>query len=227
MIKYYENEHGVLWQGDCLEVMDYLPIEYGAGWADMVLTDIPYAEVNRGSNGLRILDKADADTETFLLGRFMSSSSNMTSGSFYCFCGIEQVSPVRQFLRLNGFSTRMCVWHKSNPSPMNGGHIWLSGIECCVYGKRPKATFNEHCKNTVWRYPSGRSKQHPTEKPLAMFAMLIGVSTNSGDTVFDPCMGSGTTAAAAEATGRRWVGCEISEEYCEVIAKRLEAGSRK
>lgn len=220
---YYKNEFGTLWHGDCLEVMEWLLIEYGEGWADMVLTDIPYAEVNRESNGLRNLDKADADTETFPLDKFMRVSMAATKGSAYYFCGIEQVSPIRRSLRLENFSTRMCVWHKSNPSPMNGKHIWLSGVECCVYGKRPKATFNEHCKNTVWKYPTGRSKNHPTEKPLDLFAMLISTSTNLGDTVFDPCMGSGTTAAAAETLGRKWAGCEISEEYCEIIAKRLDA----
>ena len=78
--------------------------------------------------------------------------------AIYIYCGTEQVSNIRKLLVQNKMSTRLIILEKSNPSPMNGDKIWLSGIECCVYGKFPKATFNLHCKNTVLRYPCGRVK---------------------------------------------------------------------
>lgn len=60
---------------------------------------------------------------------------------------------------------------------MNGKTIWLSGIECCVYGKFKGATFNEHCKNTVFRFPTVKGKIHPTQKPIALLQYLIETST--------------------------------------------------
>ena len=52
---------------------------------------------------------------------------------------------------------------------------------------------------------------------------LILASSDIGDLVFDPCMGSGTTAVAAVNTQRDFLGCEISSEYCETANKRAKA----
>ena len=64
---------------------------------------------------------------------------------------------------------------------------------------------------------------HPTQKPVALFEYLIRTYTNEGDVVMDNCIGSGTTAIAAENTGRRWIGIERDQTYfgaaCERIAR--------
>jgi site-specific DNA-methyltransferase (adenine-specific) len=194
----------------------------------LILTDIPYAVVNRKSNGLRRLDKKHADVMTFDLKPFLSECLRVSSGSIYIFCGTEQVSSIRDFFVKAGLSTRLLVWEKTNPSPMNGDYIWLSGVEVCVFAKLPRATFNAHCKNTVLRYPTGRSTDHPTEKPLLLFKYLVEVSSDPDDLVLDPCMGSGTTAVACLETGRRFVGFELNKSYWSQARKRIEQwhGSR-
>lgn len=105
---------------------------------------------------------------------------------------------------------------------MNGDKLWLSGIECCVYGKFPKATFNQHCKNSVFRFPCGRNKIHPTQKPLPLISYLIESSSNEGDTVFDPCMGSGTTGEACLKLNRKFIGCELNTTYYLAAKERIE-----
>ena len=214
---YFETENGILYKGDALEIMNTFPKES----IDLVLTDIPYGEVNRKSNGLRNLNKRDADELNFELSMFLSFMNLLVKGSVYVWCGTEQISEIRRFLVTSGFSTRVGVWEKTNPSPMNGQYIWLSGIELCVYGKKKGATFNEHCKNTVWRYSSGRSKLHPTQKNLDLFEYLIKVSSNEREIVLDPFVGSGTTAVACEKLNRRWIGIELNEEYCEIAKQRI------
>lgn len=62
---------------------------------------------------------------------------------------------------------------------------------------------------------------HPTQKPVALFEYLIRTYTQPGETVMDNCMGSGTTAIAAERSGRRWIGIERDEGYYNTALARI------
>lgn len=212
-----------LMQGDCLERMKDIPDNS----VDMVLTDIPYGEINRYSNGLRNLDKGIADIETFEIEPFVFSLCRICKGSIYIFCSVEQVSEIRGHLQKSDLSTRLIIWEKTNPSPMNGEHIWLSGIECCVFGKKKGATFNEFCKNTVLRYPCGKNDLHPTQKPIEMLEYLISVSSNEKDLIFDPCMGSGSTGIACINTQRNFIGIELDENYFKISSDRIEKAQQQ
>ncbi len=211
-----------LYNGDCIEYMKKMEKKS----VDLLLTDIPYNEVNRKSNGLRNLDKKDADGAEFNLEEALNEFMRVTKGSIYVFCGIEQVSFIKKTFRENGLSTRLVVWEKTNPSPMNGDKVWLSSVECCVFGKFPKATFNEHCKSSVLRFSCGKSKVHPTEKPIKLFSKIVEVSSNEGDIVFDPFMGSGTAGVAALDLNRKFIGCELNEEYFNIAKNRIEEEGR-
>lgn len=214
-----------IYQGDCIELLK----EVEDKSVDLVLTDIPYDEVNRDSNGLRNLDMGCADVVNFTLDDLMKPLLRVCKGSMYIFCGIKQVSELRQILIDNNYSTRLLIWEKTNPSPMNGDNIWLSGIECCIYGKLSGATFNEHCKNTILRYPlcADFGRFHTTQKPLSMFKYLIKVSSNPGDLVLDPFSGSGTTAVAAQEMGRNYICFEKDEEYFQKSVERLKQSKLK
>lgn len=199
--------------GDCLVLMREMPDNF----VDLILTDIPYGVVTRPDAGLRSLDKGIADIETFDLQAFLPEVIRICSGSIYIFCATEQAGIIRSTLDKH-MSTRTCVWEKTNPSPMNGQYLWLSGIELCIYGKKRGATFNEHCKNIVWRFPVQRKRGGLTPKPLKLFEMLIKASSNVGDIVCDPCMGVGSAVVAALHTGRHYIGIDIDED-CYNLAK--------
>ena len=209
---YYQDDAVTLFCGDAREIVPQL------GHFDMLLTDPPYGECNRADSGLRNLDKGVADIVT---GGEIDCIMDVTADSYYVWCGTEQVSVIRNRFVGNLLSTRLCIWEKTNPSPMNGQYIWLSGIECCVYAKRAKATFNEFCKNTVFRGPTETETAHPTEKPLWLFKKLICASTNVGHTILDMFAGSGTTGRAAKDLGRKCTLIEREERYCEIAAKRM------
>ncbi len=203
--------------GDCLKRMK----EMSDGCVNMILADIPYDVVNRKSNGLRNLDKGKADIITFDLTSVLEETVRVCNGSFYIFCSTEQVSEIRKFYANQGLTTRLCIWEKSNPSPMNGQHTWLSGVECFVYAKKRGATFNEHCKNTVFKHPIPRGKYHSTMKPLPLLERLILASSNEGDTILDFTMGSGTTGVACKKLNRSFIGIELDKKYFKIAEKRI------
>ena len=215
----YKDSHGMLFHGDCLEIMKNIEDKT----ADFVLTDIPYAEVNRSSNGLRILDKGNADVLTFNLYSFLEELYRITSNSICVFCGREQFSTIYSFFANKKGTVRPIVWEKTNPSPMNGQHIYLSGVEFAVWFKKSGGgTFNAHCKNVVFRYPNGRSKLHPTEKNHDLLRDLILDNTNEYDVVFDPCCGSGSHCYVAKNLNRKFIGIELDENYFNVAKERIE-----
>ena len=211
-----------LLQGDCMELMDNIPNES----IDLVLTDIPYNEVNRKDNGLRKLDKENADVLTFDLINFLNQLYDKTKSTIIIFCGKEQVSIIHSYFndkQKKGKGTvRQLIWEKSNPSPMNGQHIYLSGVENAIWFKKRGGTFNAHCKNTVFKYPTGRSKLHPTEKNHLLLQELILDNSNENDLILDPCMGSGSTGVVALQNNRNFLGIELNQNYFEIAKNRLE-----
>lgn len=210
----YKDNAGMMFNADCLDIM----AKMNDGVVDFTLTDIPYDAVNRDSNGLRNLDKGNADILTFNLDEFLKQVLRVTANSLCIFCGKEQFSQIYKFFADIGKGTvRPIIWEKTNPSPMNGQYIYLSGVEMGVWYKKQGAkTFNAHCKNTVFHYPNGRSKLHPTEKNHALLEDLIKDNTNEGQTVFDPCCGSGSHCLVAKNLGRKYIGVELDEQYFDV-----------
>jgi len=75
-----------------------------------------------------------------------------------------------------------------------------------------------------WSMPE--NTDHPTQKPEKLLAKIILASTNKGDVIFDPFIGSGTTAVVAKKLGRKYVGVEVDEYYCHLTEKRLELAEK-
>lgn len=94
------------------------------------------------------------------------------------------------------------------------------------YDKRLKNPLGANPSN-VWdirivNYNDYEYTKHPTQKPEKLFQRIIKASSNEGDLVLDPFIGSGTIAFACKSLNRNFIGFEISKEYCEIINKRLK-----
>ena len=211
-------EYDYIERGDCLKLMKFLPDNS----VNLTLTDIPYDGVNRASNGLRVLDKSKADIITFNLNEFLEEVYRVTKGTIIIFCGQNQLSEIFDYFKVKDGTVRQLIWKKTNPSPMNGQHIYLSGIENAIWFKKRGSVFNAHCKNTVFEYPCGRSKVHPTEKNHDLLKELILDNSNENDIVFDPCLGSGTTAICSVELNRHYIGFELDPQYYDIACKRLD-----
>jgi site-specific DNA-methyltransferase (adenine-specific) len=104
------------------------------------------------------------------------------------------------------------VRRKKRPAHM--GHI-----EASTYCSRDGGS--HMMRSVIYARSCNGTAEHPTQKPLAIVSPLIEYSCESGGLVLDPFMGSGTTLVAAKRLGRRAIGIDISEKYCEVAANRL------
>jgi len=137
-------------------------------------------------------------------------------------------------------------WFKPNASPNLSCRYFTASHETLIWArksKKGKHVFNyEAMKNghfsgdilkapgkqmrSVWaigtpRRDEKRHGKHPTQKPEALLERIVQASTNEGQLVLDPFMGSGTTGVAAIRHGRRFIGIEKEEEYCRVAVRRL------
>jgi len=213
-------ERYVMLRGDCVEILKTIPDNS----VELIVTDPPYNEVNRVTNGLREIDKGVADSEKIDIDYLVSEFSRICIGSIYVWCGIEQVSQWRKAFVDNKWSTRQCAWQKTNPSPMNAQHLWLSGMELCVYAKKPKATFNRFYEVPLWKGASKpKESKHPTNKPVWLMEEIIDASSQIGDTVLDPFMGGGSTGVACKKLGRNFIGVEKEPKWFDMAKQRIEA----
>lgn len=88
--------------------------------------------------------------------------------------------------------------------------------------------------NTGTRYPTSvldfsngnNFNEHPTQKPVTLYEYLIHTYTNTGETILDFCMGSGTTGVAAIQTRREFIGIEKETEYFEIASRRIAQAPR-
>lgn len=205
--------------GNCLEVE--IPK------CRLLLTDIPYEEVNRKDNGLRNLNKEKADEKTFEIQEFLDHIYE-SADIFVIFCGQNQLSEIFKYFnnkqKMGGGTVRQLVWCKSNPSPMNGEYIYLSGTENAVwFKKKGTGKLNSKCKKNWFIHSTGSSKYHPTEKNHKLLEELILDNTNEGDLIVDTCMGSGSTGIVALKNNRKFTGIELEETYFNIAKERIEA----
>lgn len=206
-----------IYLGDSLNIMKELPDKS----VDLVLTDVPY-NISRKSNGLRKLDYGEWDKQRGMERFWIKEIIRVSRGTVIVFCGNEQLSLFARKLRTSGFSTRSLVWHKSNPTVINCNRLYVPSTELAVYGKLPKATYNQKYKHNIFEYPAVRNRIHPNQKPLPLFRELILDTTKEGDLVLDPFSGSGVTAIACLEMNRKFICIERDEKFYNESLKRME-----
>jgi site-specific DNA-methyltransferase (adenine-specific) len=222
------GEHRLLC-GDSTKAEDVERLMAGAK-ADLMLTDPPYNVAYEGGSKKRTAiqnDSMDADSfRSFLSSCFRCAFDSMQPGAaFYIWHADTEGYNFRGAVIDCGQQVRQClVWAKDNSMFSRQDYHWKH--EPCLYGWKEGAAHSWHSdrkQTTVLEFarPS-RSDEHPTMKPVALFAYLVGNSSGKGQLVYDPFLGSGTTLIAAEQLGRKCYGMEISPAYCDVIVKRWE-----
>ena len=118
----------------------------------------------------------------------------------------------------------MIIWDKGNWTAGDLKGSFGNQYEIILLGSKGKWEFKGKRESDIWRIARvGTNRIHPTEKPVELYLKIIESSTNKGDLVIDPYVGSGSSAEAALQLGRNFLGYEIDRTFWERATKRLDS----
>lgn len=199
---YYQEAEQTIYHGDCREILPLLPLPY-----DLVLTDPPYGLggwTSTGNNSIseeesREVNEWDVKPSSELLVQCISMAkySIIWGGNYFSL----------------GFCRAPLIWDKGQ----RGMHFADGEMAWTNFDWGTLRILNL----PIWDGDTKGNKVHPTQKPIAVMRWCISQAPKESFTILDPFMGSGTTLRAAKDLGRKAIGIEIKEKYCEVAANRL------
>jgi site-specific DNA-methyltransferase (adenine-specific) len=236
---YYDDGSHVIYHGDTLEVLAALS---GVGLeVDAVVTDPPYAsgtrtESGKPSSGAMMrgqrwaakpidLDQMTTTGFVWLMRQIGLATYSMLpdGGSLLSFIDWRQWPQLVAAIETCNYRIQgMVVWDKGSPALGNG---FRSQHELVMHASKGVPVVHDRSTGNVIASKRQRADDHPSPKPVGLMARLIQVVSPVGGIVLDPFMGSGATLRAAADSGRRSIGIDSVESYCEVAAKRLTQGS--
>ena len=198
----YEHAGISIVHGDAREV---LPELHG----DAVIADVPYGVDLASWDSLPVQHDLD-------LCRAASS------GGPVVWFGSARPDCMRALLGLFPLATRVYVWYRGFSYSRSDGTFW-QWQPIYAWGALKNLGRDVLTAHRV----DACGSLHPMQKPEGLMRDLIQAATKPGDLVIDPYCGSGTVARACKDTGRRCVSIDISREWCDVAARRLEGPARR
>lgn len=206
---YYDDGTCVIYHGDCREILPRLT-------ADVVLTDPPY---NVGKNYGTYDDKMKPDEYAEWCRAWFSECRRASRSAVVLTPGMVSVPMWIADIERTHY---ILAWTKQNAcsrnyiGPVSGTQTWEPIL---VFGKAKKMVKRDSVDIPI--SVQADAAGHPCPKPIRLWRWLTEQFSDVDDLIFDPFMGSGTTLRAAKDLGRRAIGVEIEERYCEIAAKRL------
>lgn len=230
MSLYYEDDHVRLYHGDCREILASMEDASVAS----VLTDPPYTErthtkarsLSHRENGKDVITKgvttfaAITDEE---LRAVLAECGRVAARWVVATMDYRHAVEFDQNPPAGLKCQRVGVWVKTNPTPQITGDRPAQGWEAIAYLHKEKgrSRWNGGGKHGNYVTKIAAPEGHPTAKPLSILEDWVAMYTDPGDVVLDPFAGSGTTLRAAKNLGRKAIGVELEEKYCEIAARRL------
>jgi len=214
--------------GDSTKAEDVGRLMAGAK-ADMLLSDPPYgvSYVGKTKDALKVEnDELDEEALTKLVcDAFDNAEANCRAGAYWY--ATVPAGPLHILFaddwKRRGILRQIMVWAKD--SMVLGHSEYHYQHEPILFGWVPgeRHKNSDRTRTTLWQYDRPKAnREHPTMKPVALWAQAVQDGSRNGEIVYDPFLGSGTTLIAAEQLGRKCYGMEISPAYCDVIVKRWE-----
>lgn len=221
------GEHRLLC-GDSTQT-DTFKALFGEQLADLVITDPPYNVSYEGKTKKKLTidnDKqSDGDFYQFLYDFYTALGSYTKAGGawYVWFADVEIVNFSKAFIDSGNKLAQMIIWKKN--SLVMGRKDYHFIHEPCLYGWKEGAAhgwYSDRKQTTILEFDRPqRNAEHPTMKPIPLFAYQISNSSKQGDIVADGFGGSGTTMVACHQMQRKAYLVEFDPKYCQVIIDRM------
>ena len=243
---YYQSDRVTLYHGDCLAVLPTL----GAGSVDAVVTSPPYNTLNPGAkpSGVHADRKRGVNVWMDKQGGYFDQRPEPEYQEWQrsVFAECMRVAPLVWINHKTRYRNGEGIHplHIYKDAPIYAEVVWDRGgsmaLNCKRYAPsheyfiafgRPRVWNDKNnTKMSVWRIAPRKGKipgnDHPCPYPVELVQPIVE-SSDGGRGILDPFMGSGTTGVACVKTGRRFIGIEREEAYCEIAAKRIQAAERE
>lgn len=209
--------------GDCLEVMKDIPDKS----VDLVLTDPPYGidyQSARRIDRTQWKPKIANDKKPFVAWLGDSYRVLKETGSLLCFCRWDVQEEFKQAIEKSGFEIKsQIIWDKVIHGMGDLKAQFAPQHEVIWFATKGNFKFPNMRPPSILRFKRVDAEKltHPNEKPIDLIKYLISVTTKPCNVVADFFIGSGVTPDASLQLGRRFIGTELSEEYCEIARQRL------
>ena len=217
MTPYYQDSACTIYHGDCREILPQLPK------VDLVISDPPYGVRRPSARRLEHHRFSEVHGNDSVDTAFISLLNVVDRGAVYLFTAWDVLNEWRLALDPS-FKVRSCiVWDKCVHGLADLKTCWAPKHEMILFAANGRHELRGGRPTDVVSIMrvSPIDLLHPYEKPESLIGLLVCHSSDEGNTVLDPFMGSGTTLRAAKDLGRKAIGIEIEERYCEIAAKRL------
>lgn len=204
-----------LLHGNCLTVLPQI------NSVDAIITDPPYGQSyisRRRLDGPTDAIAGDHSLSTFYAAWPLMYACLRDGSHWYVF-GSSKPELVSQ-QNLLSEAKQILVWDKQNGTAGDLACSYANSTELIYFGCRGRRELNGRPRS-VFRYIKPITNLHPTAKPVGLIAELMRASTKKNEIVLDPFSGTGSTLITAKKHGRRAIGIEIDERYCEVAADQL------
>lgn len=218
---------------NCLEVLNHMEDKS----VDLIVTDPPYDIETRGGGIVKGKRQRNYNTITPIASGYDSRIIPelvrvLKRINLYIFCSHAQLLPtIDTFVNKYGCKYTLISWHKTNPIP-TCNNTYLKDTEYCLFLRESGVKVNGNYGTKSTYYITGINQtdknkwKHPTIKPLRIIQNFVINSSNEGDVILDPFMGSGTTGVACVNLGRSFIGMEIDEAYYQIALKRIADAER-
>ncbi len=214
---------------DCLEGMKQIP----DGTVDLIVTDPPYLLENTGgglfSSGKRHFHKELQEIKDGFDVRILDECCRvMKQINIYLWCSQKQIPQyLDYFVKQRGYNWNLLTWHKINPVPACGNKYVTDTEYCLFFRDKGVKLYGSFDTKATYYLSSTNMKDknrwyHPTVKPVEYIQRQIINSSQIGEVVLDPFMGSGPTAVACIKEKRNFIGFEINKEYFDTACKRIK-----